>query len=205
MVEGEEAEDGVADDIAGFKLAPFAGIVGAIGGAVVAHDEDVARLNDFVGFHLRGGVFGFVFGIGVKAVFVLGIVHRDSAVFYDYPVTRQADDTLHKYPRGIFGEMEDDDFAAGWNVGLVLAEGPGQGRLSIADFGDNEVVRVMEVRDHTSADDVVGLKNKVVQNKHNRDRENDPRKNSTKYGGKTMGDTGNGRTGVGGSISSIGR
>src|SRR4051812_26038968 len=60
LVEREETQDGVADDVARGEFAPLAGVVGAVGGAVVAHDEDIATLHDFIGVDEGSGVFSFV-------------------------------------------------------------------------------------------------------------------------------------------------
>ena len=164
LVEREEAQDSIADYVATGQFAPLAGVIGAVGGAIIAHYEDIAGLHDFVGVDEGGGVFAFVFDIGIESVWMLLIVDSDSAIFNDYSVAGETNNALNKHSKGIFGKAKDNNLATGRDVLLVLAEGAFDEVLGVAELGDNEIVGVVESGDHAGADNVVGLENKVVKN-----------------------------------------
>jgi len=84
---------------------------------------------------------------------------------------------LHEDFGGVFGVMEDDNLTARGEVeGSFVAESPFEQGLGVAEFGNNEVIGVVESWDHAGAEYVEGLKDEVVQDQYDRNGENDPRK-----------------------------
>ena len=121
---------------------------------------------------------------------MLFVEDGDGAVFDDDVVAREADDALNEDFAGVFGVVEDNNFATGWQVEVVAAERATDQGLGVANLGDNQVVAVVQGVDHAGAEYVVGLKDKVVQYEHHRDREDDPGKNSGQHTAEAAGNAG---------------